>query len=143
MSNHVHLLMQFPSLRSFSQVTKRVHLLYAKFFSRKYHHTGHVFQDRFKSYPVETESYLLECGRYIERNPLKAALCNHPADYRWSSAAHYLGKRFETFLTDNPYFAGLGRWDDERRNKYEEYLLVERPYEQEIERLLFGKQLVR
>ena len=47
--------------------------------------TGHLYQGRFKSFPVEDDEHLLAVLRYVERNPLRANLCARAEDWRWSS----------------------------------------------------------
>jgi putative transposase len=47
---------------------------------------GHVYQGRFKSFPVETSEYLLTVCRYVERNPVRAGLVERAEQWRWSSA---------------------------------------------------------
>jgi putative transposase len=47
--------------------------------------TGHVYQGRFKSFPVETDKYFYTVVRYVERNPLRAHLVERAEDWRWSS----------------------------------------------------------
>lgn len=47
---------------------------------------GHVYQGRFKSFPVETSEYLLTVCRYVERNPVRAGLVERAEEWRWSSA---------------------------------------------------------
>lgn len=47
---------------------------------------GHVYQGRFKSFPVETSAYLLTLCRYVERNPVRAGLVARADQWRWSSA---------------------------------------------------------
>lgn len=68
MDNHEHLLLKSESLSS-----QMHHLasLYAMRFNRKYERCGYLFQNRFQSENVENESYLLNCFRYILRNPVK------------------------------------------------------------------------
>jgi putative transposase len=46
---------------------------------------GHVYQGRYKSFPVEKDSYFLQLCRYIERNPLRAGLVEKAQDWKWSS----------------------------------------------------------
>jgi putative transposase len=48
---------------------------------------GHVYQGRFKSFPVETSEYLLTVCRYVERNPVRAGLVERAEHWPWSSAA--------------------------------------------------------
>jgi len=51
------------------------------------HHgsSGHVWQGRFKAFPIEEDKHLLTVLRYIERNPLRAGLVERAEDWRWSS----------------------------------------------------------
>jgi putative transposase len=139
MTNHVHLLMRFPQEQSFRKVPQRLFLLYAKYFSREYAHVGHVFQDRYKSFPVQDNRYLLECGRYIERNPIKARLVGHPGDYKWSSYGFYGRGEGSAVLTKNPLYDGLETSEEMRRSLYERFVVVERPYELEVERHVLGQ----
>lgn len=48
---------------------------------------GHVYQGRFKSFPVETNEYLVTVCRYVERNPVRAGLVDRAEQWRWSSAS--------------------------------------------------------
>ncbi len=47
--------------------------------------TGHLYQGRFKTFPIEDDEHLLTVLRYVERNPLRADLCERAEDWRWSS----------------------------------------------------------
>jgi putative transposase len=47
--------------------------------------SGHVYQGRFKSFPVESDEHLFAVCRYVERNPLRAGLVRAAEDWRWSS----------------------------------------------------------
>lgn len=52
------------------------------------HHTvgsGHLYQGRYKSFPVETDEYFIQLARYVERNPLRAKLVKKAQDWQWSS----------------------------------------------------------
>lgn len=89
MPNHVHLLLEDVTDR-LGEVMKSTLTSYAQRFNKRGDHVGHVFQQRFKSQPVEDEGYLLRAIRYIHNNPAKAGLC--PAeDYPWSSYHEYVG----------------------------------------------------
>ena len=61
---------------------------------RRYHHhygsTGHVWQGRFKSFPIEQDDRFLTVVRYVLRNPVRAGLVEHPGCWPWSSL-HYPG----------------------------------------------------
>ena len=47
---------------------------------------GHLYQGRFKTFPVESDNHLLAVLRYVERNPLRALLCEHAEDWKYGSA---------------------------------------------------------
>jgi len=84
MSNHVHLLLK-EGPEPVSQIFKRLGTRYAQWFNVKYERSGHLFQNRFNSEPVENDNYFLTALIYIYQNPVKAGLCEINADYQWSS----------------------------------------------------------
>ena len=84
MGNHVHLLLQ-EGPEPLSQIFKRLGVRYVYWYNWKYKRTGHLFQDRFKSEPIEDDTYFLAVLRYIYQNPIKAGLCKKPEEYPWSS----------------------------------------------------------
>jgi len=97
MGNHVHLLLREGN-ESLSTTMKRIGVSFVWFYNQKYETTGHLFQDRFKSEPVETDKYLLTVIRYIHQNPVKARLVKRPAEWKWSSSSAYYEK--ETYPKD-------------------------------------------
>jgi REP element-mobilizing transposase RayT len=90
MSNHVHLLIREGS-ESVSLLFKRLGVSYVLWFNHKYGRSGHLFQGRFKSEPVEDDGYLLQVLLYIYQNPVKAGICKAPQDY-FRSSRRLLGK---------------------------------------------------
>jgi len=88
MPNHVHLLIKEGD-KDLSVVMKRLGVSYAYWYNWKYERSGHVFQDRYKSEPVENDAYLLTVIRYIHQNPVKSSLVSKPHEYKWSSCAAY------------------------------------------------------
>ena len=91
MGNHVHLLIKVET-EGLEQIFKRIGAKYVYWFNGKYNRTGHLFQDRFKSEPVESDEYFLTVLRYIHQNPVKAGLTNTVDAYKWSSYNEYVGK---------------------------------------------------
>ena len=89
MSNHIHLLIH-EEAESIEQIFKRIGSKYVYWYNIKYGRKGHLFQDRFKSEPVEDESYFLTVIRYIHQNPVKADICKKIAAYEYSSIKEYL-----------------------------------------------------
>src|SRR3990172_5128849 len=54
-------------------------------YRQHYRSSGHVWQGRFKAFPVQQDEHLLTVLRYIERNPLRAGLVKRAEDWHWSS----------------------------------------------------------
>ena len=84
MGNHAHLIIEQGD-ESLGVTMKRLLVRYVSWFNMKYGRVGHLFQDRFKSEAVESDSYLVTVLRYVYSNPLKAGLCDSVEDYAWSS----------------------------------------------------------
>ncbi|GAV25566.1 transposase [Carboxydothermus islandicus] len=89
MSNHFHILAQATD-EPLSKYFQPVLTTYAIYFNRKYQKTGHVFEDRFKSYLIESDDYLWEAFRYVLLNPLRAGLVLSLSSYPWSSFYYFL-----------------------------------------------------
>lgn len=88
MNNHVHLLIK--EKEEIGKTIKRITVGYVSWYNSKYERTGHLFQNRYKSEPVQTEGYLITVFRYIHQNPMKAGMVNKLEDYKWSSYNQYL-----------------------------------------------------
>ena len=78
MTNHLHLLMTAPSIDGISQVMQNLGRYYVRYVNQTYQRTGTLWEGRFKSTLVDTESYLLTLYRYIELNHVKARMDEHP-----------------------------------------------------------------
>ncbi|QDR79414.1 transposase [Sporomusa termitida] len=92
MDNHAHLVLR-EDLESGDPVhtlMKRIGVAYANYYNQKLKRVGHVFQDRFRSEPVEDEAYLLSLLRYVHHNPQKAG-DKRGLSYPWSSYGLYMG----------------------------------------------------
>jgi len=92
MRNHVHMLVQCDE-KLLSAFMRKVGAKYVYWYNRKYNRIGGLFQDRFKSEPVEDDSYFLTVLRYIHLNPLKAGICRTVSDYTESSYNEYIKPR--------------------------------------------------
>ena len=89
---------------SLEQIFKRIGSRYVYYFNQKYKRIGHLFQDRFKSEPINDDSYLLTVLTYIHNNPVKAGLTETAAEYKWSSYGEYLK---ESTLLDTAFILGV------------------------------------
>ena len=113
MPNHFHLVLwprTDPELSAFmawltATHSKRWHAM------RKTTGTGHVYQGRFKAFPVSTDTHFLRLCRYVERNALRAELVERAEDWPWSSLAQREGRRSPVVLTEWPV-ARPADWTD-------------------------------
>lgn len=91
MGNHAHILVKIGP-EPLQIVMRRIAAKYVYWHNVKYERVGHLFQERFRSEPVEDDAYLMTVLRYIHRNPVKAGLCGKPEDYQLSSYRDYMGR---------------------------------------------------
>jgi len=85
MPNHVHLLLTPANTNSAGDLMKRLGQRYVQYVNRSYKRSGTLWEGRFRSCVIEQETYLFNCQRYIEMNPVRAGIVQHPDEYRWSS----------------------------------------------------------
>ena len=111
MSNHVHLLIQERE-EHISEIVKRIGVTYAHYFNKKYERNGHLFQDRFRSEPVDSIEYFVILLRYIHQNPLKTGIIEDIVDYPWSSWKEYVtDSRTAPVCSTKPVFSRIPRED--------------------------------
>jgi putative transposase len=97
---------------------KGINLAYAQHYKRNYNHTGHFWQDRYKSIIISKDEYLLACGSYVELNPVRAKIVEDPKDYPWSSyRVHGYGKG-DVLVDEHPVYLRLSEDEGEQRGKY-------------------------
>jgi putative transposase len=142
MSNHIHLLIETKENSSLSKIMQGINLAYTIWFNRKNGKVGHLWQDRYKSAVVEKDRYLLECGRYIERNPLRARIVNDPREYPWSSYRAY-GYGEEDRLTDtHDLYEVMGKDGPQRQRVYRVYVCSNRDKEEQEVREKMAKGVI-
>lgn len=109
MPNHPHMLIEPTIPDSLSKFMKSVNASYTIYHQKRYGNSGHVWQPRFKAIPIETDTYYLRCARYIELNPVRAGLVQHPKDYRWSSYKHSVLCERKAWLDTHPLLKDFQR----------------------------------
>jgi putative transposase len=104
MPNHYHFLFRQDGDRSISEYMQVVFNSYVKAFNKRYHRTGALLEDRFKSVHVKSEAYLTHLCRYIHRNPIDAnpPLVKVLEDWPYSNYPDFIGK-WEGRLIDNEF----------------------------------------
>lgn len=88
MPNHWHFVVRPTRADQVSEFFRRLSVTHCMRWHAHYHTggTGHLYQGRFKSFPVQDDEHLLTLMRYVERNPLRAGLVNAAEEWRWGSA---------------------------------------------------------
>ncbi len=89
MPNHVHLILTPTDAAGMARALGEAHLWYAVYVNARSRWTGHLFDGRYASTPMD-ESHLLSAVRYFSLNPLRARLVAHAADWPWSSVRGHL-----------------------------------------------------
>ncbi len=84
----------------------------------------------YRSKVVNKDVYLLECARYIDRNPLRAGLVKHPADYMHGSYKVYAQGVENKIIKKSPAYLSLAPTEPERNKLYSNYVLQSRPQEE-------------
>lgn len=124
MPNHVHLFVREAQKGDISIFMKKVLSHYAGWYNFKYERSGHLFANRYKSIPVEDDSYFLTLARYIHQNPVKAMLSENMQEYKYSSYADYISN--DDDFTDIDFL--LNMFDENRKvaiKKFEEFSNLE------------------
>jgi len=125
MDNHVHLLVVPKKEDSLRKVIGETHRLYTRMINFRKNVRGHLFQERFFSCPLD-EAHYVATARYIERNPVRAKMCDKAWDYEFSSAGYRVGVKSKDFLlTKKDWIYDHAEWKN---------FLLEDPEEMEMVR---------
>jgi putative transposase len=118
MSNHFHLLVTPQTQEGLPQMMQALGRRYVRYFNDAQQRTGTLWEGRYKSALIQSERYLLACMAYIDLNPVRAGLVAAPADYPWSSHAHYAGLRTDKLITPHALMWELGNTPFAREAAY-------------------------
>ncbi len=125
MTNHVHLLLTPGRASAPGELMKGLGQRYVQYINSTYQRSGTLWEGRFRSCLTQEDLYLLLCQRYIELNPVRATMVDHPAEYRWSSyRANAQGER-SALLTPHPLYDVLGSDAVSRQAAYRELFRYE------------------
>ncbi len=123
MPNHTHMLVKTNKASDFSNFMKKLNLAYFHHYHQNYGWIGHFWQDRFKSQPVGKDEYFIQCGKYIELNPVRARIIEKLEDYSYSSYRYYANGVNNPLLTENLLYETFGQNADERQKTYQELVI--------------------
>jgi putative transposase len=107
MTNHVHLLLTARAAGECTALMRDLGQRYVQYFNRRYERTGTLWEGRYRSSIVESSHYVLACYRYIELNPVRAGMVDHPVGYLWSSFAVNSGMRSDPLVAPHAEFEAL------------------------------------
>lgn len=118
MTNHVHLLVTPETEHSLPKTLQSVGRRYVQYFNYTYGRTGTLWEGRYKATLIDSERYLMTCMRYIELNPVRAGMVDHPGSYPWSSYSYNANGNENPLITPHTQYRRLDRNTDARRSSY-------------------------
>jgi putative transposase len=107
MTNHVHLLMTPSAADACTGLMRDLGQRYVQYFNGRHERTGTLWEGRYRSCLAESARYVLACYRYIELNPVRARMIDHPGGYLWSSYAVNAGTRSDPFIVPHAEYGAL------------------------------------
>jgi putative transposase len=107
MPNHVHVIATPNTEDGLAKAVGATHQRYTWLINQKQGWTGHLWQGRFGSSPMD-EPYFIQCARYVGLNPVRAGLASKAVDWPWSSVGAHLTGRIDDLLSPAPLATLLG-----------------------------------
>lgn len=142
MPNHTHFLIQTRNAFDFSVFMKKLNLAYFHHYRQEYGWFGHFWQDRYKSQPVGKDPYFIQCGKYIELNPIRAGFVGKPEEYKYSSYRYYSLGEPNRLITADFIYEEMGKNDAERQAQYGD-IIVEQIVEDSYHKDAWGSSQQR
>ena len=120
--NHVHLLLgPGAEVAAMGRLMKALAARSTRYRNRLEGRSGTLWEGRYKSSPVQTETYLLACTRYIELNPVRVRMVPAAGDYAWSSFGQRMGEE-EQWIDLDPAYLDLAHRETDRRARYARFV---------------------
>jgi len=120
MTNHVHLLVTPMVEFGISQVMQALGRRYVYYVNKTYKRSGTLWEGRYKSSLIDSDRYMLTCMRYIELNPVRAKMVNHPGEYQWSSYQNSAHGIENELIEHHPLYLALDNDPKKRQEAYRE-----------------------
>ena len=118
MTNHVHLLITPYTQQGISKVVQMLGRYYVQYFNFQYKRTGTLWEGRYKASLIDSDMYALVCYRYIELNPVRASMVDHPSEYPWSSYRCNAVGCVNDVISPHFAYTGLGDTAKSRQDAY-------------------------
>lgn len=109
MPNHIHLIAVPGTPDGLRSAIAEVHRRYTRRINIRERWRGHLWQERFASFPMD-ESHCLAAARYIELNPVRARFVERPEDWPWCSAAAHLASADDSLVCVGPLLEKVDDW---------------------------------
>ncbi|MFH1910058.1 MAG: transposase, partial [bacterium] len=136
MPSHTHFQIKTTRIASdFSVFMKKINLAYFHYYRKQYGWVGHFWQDRFKSQAIGKDDYFLQCGKYIELNPVRKRLVQKIEQWPYSSSKFYSEGRPDGLITPDFLYEDLAKDQKSRQKKYVDLFIdsvVEESYKKKI-----------
>ena len=120
MTNHVHLLVTPMQNDALSNMMQSLGRRYVRYINKLYQRSGTLWEGRYKSSLIDSDQYLLTCMRYIELNPIRARMVEHPSEYRWSSYHTNAHDEHNPLIESHPVYLAQGLSKEACRVAYRE-----------------------
>lgn len=118
MTNHVHLLVTPKAENDISLLFQGIGRHFVPYINKTYRRRGSLWESRHKGHILASEDYFMSCMRYIELNPVRAAMVEHPAQYRWSSYAANAQGIDNAIIQPHALYLALGNTPEARQTAY-------------------------
>jgi len=124
MANHIHLLVTPMSDDGVAKMMQAIGRRYVYYFNKTHLRSGTLWEGRYNSSLIDSAQYLLACMRYIEMNPVRANVVEHPQQYSWSSYAANSQGAINDLVVPHSLYLELGHSSELRQNAYSDLFLL-------------------
>jgi len=118
MTNHIHLLATPHKTDGISKMMQMLGRYYVQYFNYTYKRSGTLWEGRYKASLIDSDAYALLCYRYIELNPVRANMVQHPSEYPWSSYRVNALGQYDALVTPHTMYYTLGHDETSRQTQY-------------------------
>ncbi len=118
LAGEVHLLATPAEAESLARLVQSIGRRYVALFNRRHARRGTLWDGRFRTGLLDSQTLLLPAMLHIEALPTRAGLALAAADWPWSSAAHHVGRRRDPLVTEHALYWRLGNTPFEREHAH-------------------------